>query len=150
MRFLALATSDDDYFARLTAAEAAAGSTAEAARAQELYEAGIIRDISFRTDRRDVVIVLEVPDEDAARAALATLPFAAAGAISFEVIGLRPYDGWAGRPSRQATRNWWRWGRVELPVQNPSPETTTSVSDGLSSTARTGIGTLPGGPVTCP
>jgi hypothetical protein len=47
-------------------------------------------------------------------------------------------------------RCWWRWGRVELPVQNPSPETTTSVSDGLSSTARTNIGTLPGGPVTCP
>ena len=46
--------------------------------------------------------------------------------------------------------DWWRWGRVELPVQNPSPETTTSVSDGLSSTARTGIGTLPSGPVTCP
>jgi hypothetical protein len=45
---------------------------------------------------------------------------------------------------------WWRWGRVELPVQNPSPGTTTSVSDGLSSTARTGIGTLPDGPVTCP
>ncbi len=45
---------------------------------------------------------------------------------------------------------WWRWGRVELPVQNPSPETTTSVSDGLSSTVRTNIGTLPDGPVTCP
>ncbi len=51
---------------------------------------------------------------------------------------------------RQKIWNWWRWGRVELPVQNPSPETTTSVSDGLSSTARTNIGTLPGGPVTCP
>jgi hypothetical protein len=49
-----------------------------------------------------------------------------------------------------AGRWWWRWGRVELPVQDPSPETTTSVSDGLSSTARTGIGTLPDGPVTCP
>ncbi len=47
-------------------------------------------------------------------------------------------------------KKWWRWGRVELPVQDPSPETTTSVSDGLSSTARTGIGTLPDGPVTCP
>ena len=53
-----------------------------------------------------------------------------------------------GHPGRQG--RWWRWGRVELPVQNPSSETTTSVSDGLSSTARTGIGTLPGGPVTCP
>ncbi len=48
------------------------------------------------------------------------------------------------------TMDWWRWGRVELPVQDPSTETTTSVSDDLSSTARTGIGTLPGGPVTCP
>jgi hypothetical protein len=47
-------------------------------------------------------------------------------------------------------KEWWRWGRVELPVQDPSPETTTSVSDALSSTARTDIGTLPDGPVTCP
>ncbi|MEA2673203.1 MAG: hypothetical protein QOI92_395, partial [Chloroflexota bacterium] len=28
-----------------------------------------------------------------------------------------------------AQGNWWRWGRVELPVQNPSPVSTTSVSD---------------------
>lgn len=96
MRFLALATSDDGYFARLTGAEAASGSRAEAARAWELYQDGTIRDISFRTDRRDVVILLEAPDEETARAVLATLPFAAAGAITFEVIGLRPYDGWAG------------------------------------------------------
>ena len=54
------------------------------------------------------------------------------------------------RAGSTRTECWWRWGRVELPVQNPSPETTTSVSDGLSSTARTGIGTLPVGPVTCP
>ena len=53
-------------------------------------------------------------------------------------------------PDKDRRRNWWRWGRVELPVQDPSPETTTSVSDGLSSTARTSIGTLPDGPVTCP
>ena len=45
---------------------------------------------------------------------------------------------------------WWRWGRVELPVQNPQPETTTSVSDGLSSTAQTAIGSLLSGPVACP
>jgi hypothetical protein len=56
-----------------------------------------------------------------------------------------PDGSWRGAPMY-----WWRWGRVELPVQNPSPETTTSVSDDLSSTARTGIGTLPDGPVTCP
>jgi hypothetical protein len=101
VRFLALATSDEDWFARLTPAESAAGSRAEATRAWELSQDGIIRDISFRADRRDVVILLEASDEDGARAAVATLPFAAAGAISFEVFGLRPYDGWAGggRPS---------------------------------------------------
>lgn len=103
MRFLALATSDDGYFERLTPAEAAAGSAAEAARARELYQAGIIREISFRTDRRDVVILLEAPDEEAARAALATLPFVAAGGITFEVIGLRPYDGWADDASTPLT-----------------------------------------------
>ena len=55
-----------------------------------------------------------------------------------------------GRPPRDQVKRWWRWGRVELPVQDPSSETTTSVSDALSSTARSGIGTLPDGPVTCP
>jgi hypothetical protein len=96
VRFLALATSDEDYFGRLEPARATAGSKAEAARAWELYQDGVIRDISFRTDRRDVVILLEAPDEAAARAALATLPFVQAGAISIELIGLRPYDGWEG------------------------------------------------------
>lgn len=81
-------------------------------------------------------------------------------------MGIRPYVAesspdarTARRPPRTARRPlrpsrgvvcWWRWGRVELPVQNPSPGSTTSVSDDLSSTARTNIGTLPGGPVTFP
>jgi hypothetical protein len=47
-------------------------------------------------------------------------------------------------------KKWWRWGRVELPVQKPSPETTTSVSDDLSSIAWTAIGSLPSDPVTSP
>ena len=62
----------------------------------------------------------------------------------------RPQGTEAGGDGVASIEDWWRWGRVELPVQDPSPETTTSVSDGLSSTARTGIGTLPDGPVTCP
>jgi len=40
------------------------------------------------------VIVLEALDAAAAEAALGTLPLVEAGAISFEVVGLRPYDGW--------------------------------------------------------
>ena len=75
MRFLALATSDDAPFERLPPPEARAASRAEARRAWELYLDGTIREISFRTDRRDVVILLEAVDERAARAALATLPF---------------------------------------------------------------------------
>jgi hypothetical protein len=52
--------------------------------------------------------------------------------------------------ARARQKKWWRWGRVELPVQKPSPETTTSVSDGLSSIARTAIGSLPSDPATFP
>jgi hypothetical protein len=33
------------------------------------------------------------------------------------------------RQYKNRESSWWRWGRVELPVQDPSPETTTSVSD---------------------
>src|ERR1035437_9436996 len=65
------------------------------------------------------------------------------------------FDGgcrWRPSPTRPGLRakKWWRWGRVELPVQKPSPETTTSVSDDLSSSARTAIGSLPNAPVTFP
>jgi hypothetical protein len=45
---------------------------------------------------------------------------------------------------------WWRWGRVELPVQDLQPETTTSVSDGLLSTQQASIGTVLPGPSTSP
>ena len=95
MRFLALARSDDAWFDALSPAAAADRLRAEAQRVWDLYQDGVIRDIRFRTDRVDVVIELEAPDEAAARAVLATLPLAAAGAIEFELIGLRPYDGWA-------------------------------------------------------
>jgi hypothetical protein len=95
MRFLALATSRDEYFSALDAAEGDSMARAEARGAWELYRAGVIRDISFRTDRRDVVIILEVSDEVAAREALDSLPYVPAGGMTFELIGLRPYDGWA-------------------------------------------------------
>ena len=57
--------------------------------------AGTVREISFRTGARMSVMILEAPDEDAAREALASLPFVKAGILTFEVMGLRPYDGWA-------------------------------------------------------
>src|SRR3990170_2298178 len=57
----------------------------------------------------------------------------------------------AAREARAARgREWWRWGRVELPVQDLLPEPTTSVSDALSSIPRAGIGTVPRDPVALP
>ena len=56
----------------------------------------------------------------------------------------------AGSIDVRRAKKWWRWGRVELPVQKPSPETTTSVFDDLSSIARSTIDSLPGAPVTSP
>jgi hypothetical protein len=94
MRLLALATSDDDWFRELRPAERTRLAAAEARRAWELHEAGIVRAMHWRSDRRDVVIELEARDEAEARAILDTLPFVAAGGVTFEVIGLRPYDGW--------------------------------------------------------
>ena len=45
-------------------------------------------------------------------------------------IGFRHADSdWPAPKPHLAMACWWRWGRVELPVQNPSPGPTTSVSD---------------------
>jgi hypothetical protein len=95
MRFLALGSEVDGTFPGFSDEEAAALGRAEARRAWELHQAGIVREISFRTNARRSVMILEAPDEDAAREALASLPFVRAGMLTFEVVGLRPYDGWA-------------------------------------------------------
>lgn len=95
MRFLALGSEVDSTFPGLSSEEAAALGRAEARRAWELHQAGIVREISFRTGARMSVMLLEAPDEGAAREALASLPFVQAGLLTFEVFGLRPYDGWA-------------------------------------------------------
>ncbi len=95
MRFIALGSLVDMSFPDLTRDEAAALGRAEARRSWELYQAGIVRETTFRTDAHRSVMFLEAPDEEAAREALASLPFVQAGRLTFEVIGLRPYDGWA-------------------------------------------------------
>ncbi len=95
MRFLALGSEVDSTFPGFSSDEAQALGRAEARRAWELHQAGTVREISFRTGARMSVMILEAPDEDAAREALASLPFVKAGILTFEVMGLRPYDGWA-------------------------------------------------------
>ncbi len=66
---------------------------AEAGRVWELQQAGIVREIYFRTDETSAVLMLECESVEAAKEELARLPLAAAGLIEFEVLGLRAYPG---------------------------------------------------------
>jgi hypothetical protein len=67
----------------------------EAERVWELYQQGIIREIYFREDREEAVIVLECTDLKEATAALDTLPLVRNGLIAFELLPLKPYPGLA-------------------------------------------------------
>jgi hypothetical protein len=68
---------------------------AEAARAWTLHQEGIIRELYFRADRPEAVLVLECTDLAAAQAALDTLPLVQRGLITFELIPLTAYPGFA-------------------------------------------------------
>jgi len=68
---------------------------AEALRAWELYCAGIIRELYFRPDQHTAVLVLECASLAEAGQALGTLPLVSAGLITFEIIPLVAYDGFA-------------------------------------------------------
>ncbi len=68
---------------------------AEARRVWELYQSGTIRELYFRGDRSEAVLILECPDVRAAEQALASLPLVQAGLIRFDVIPLVPYPGFA-------------------------------------------------------
>jgi muconolactone delta-isomerase len=65
----------------------------EAARAWELVQAGIFREIYFRADEPSAVIMLECADTDEARQILATLPLVEANLIAFDLIPLKAYPG---------------------------------------------------------
>ncbi len=68
---------------------------AEACRDWELQQAGIIRELYFRADRDEAVLVLECTDVGEARAVLSTLPLVRAKLIGFELIPLKAYPGFA-------------------------------------------------------
>ena len=67
----------------------------EARKAWELHQAGIIRELYFRADRNEAVLVLECASVSEAQEILAALPFVKAGLITFEVIPLKAYPGFA-------------------------------------------------------
>jgi len=68
---------------------------AEARRAWELHQAGVIRELYFRQDYPAAVLILECETVDAAREALNSLPLVQAGLIAFDVIPLVAYPGFA-------------------------------------------------------
>jgi len=68
---------------------------AEALRVWELYQAGVFRELYFRADRSEAVLVLECADVEEAKHALDTLPLVKEGLITFDLIPLRPYPGLA-------------------------------------------------------
>jgi muconolactone delta-isomerase len=68
---------------------------AEAMRAWDLYQDGIIREMYFDKDHHTAVIILECESADAARAILSTLPLVKAGLITFNIIPLVPYPGFS-------------------------------------------------------
>ena len=67
----------------------------EAAKVWELYQGGVLREIYFRQDRTNAVLVLECADVEEAQQVLATLPLMREGLIDFEVIPLIPYPGFS-------------------------------------------------------
>lgn len=65
----------------------------EARTAWELHQSGLIRELYFRADRNEAVLVLECATIDAAHEILSTLPFVQYKLIAFECIPLKAYPG---------------------------------------------------------
>jgi hypothetical protein len=68
---------------------------AEARHVWELYQGGAIRELYLRADRSEAVLILECRDVMEAKEKLDCLPLVRAGLISFEIIPLVPYPGFA-------------------------------------------------------
>jgi muconolactone delta-isomerase len=68
---------------------------AEAARVWELYQAGIFRELHFREDRPEAVLMLECADVEEAKEVLNTLPLVRGGLIAFDIIPLVPHPGFS-------------------------------------------------------
>ena len=67
----------------------------EARQAWALYQAGIIRELYFHADQQSAVLVLDCESIDEARNILASLPFVRERLITFEIIPLKAYPGFA-------------------------------------------------------
>ena len=68
---------------------------AEAVQAWELTQQGSIRESYFRADREEAVLILECNDLSEASKIINSLPLVEHRLISFELIPLKPYPGFA-------------------------------------------------------
>ena len=68
---------------------------AEARKVWELQQSGFIRELYFRADRNEAVIIVEAASAAEAQEGLVTLPFVRAGLIAFEFIPLKAYPGFS-------------------------------------------------------
>jgi hypothetical protein len=67
----------------------------EAARVWELYQAETIRELYFTLEQHTAVLVLECESAATAANILGTLPLVHAGLITFDLLPLIPYSGFA-------------------------------------------------------
>ncbi len=67
----------------------------EARIAWQLHQAGTIRELYFREDKDEAVLVLECNSVEEAQTTLAELPFVREQLITFELIPLKAYPGFA-------------------------------------------------------
>lgn len=67
----------------------------EAVRVWELLQEGVIREIYFRGDRDQAVLILECDSESSAAKSLGSLPLVKRGFIDFDIIPLKAYPGFA-------------------------------------------------------
>lgn len=65
----------------------------EARQAWDLHQAGPIRELYFRADRDEAILVLECESTEEARRTMAELPFVREGLVGFELIPLKAYPG---------------------------------------------------------
>jgi hypothetical protein len=67
----------------------------EAKKVWNLYQAGIVREMYFRQERSEAVLIMECSSADEASGILEGLPLVQAGLISFDIIPLVPYPGFS-------------------------------------------------------
>ncbi len=65
----------------------------EACKVWKLYQSDFIRELYFRSDRDEAVLILECASVSEALEILSTLPFVRNKLITFELIPLKAYPG---------------------------------------------------------